>query len=199
MQKLLILVCGFLTFSFSAASPLDYTIPMQVKGVDAMKMIHDGNRLADTILQNKIESEKSRIYLDGDSDPEKMIILAKKSKLARFIVPYFQEQLNLHQKHLALKQVDDTQSGVSAKDRESLRKACADLGEIAELAMSTRQRGVSIQSMYKTLETQNEEFRIIVESIINSAFDVGLAKDETEAKKIASEFSNQIFKNCMSY
>ena len=166
---------------------------MQVKGIDSMKMIQDANRLASINLENKIESEKTRIYQEGQGDPEKMLVLAKKSKLARWVVPYFQGQLNTQN-------INKSNNG-SVNDsinREKLRQTCIDLGDAAKAAMQTRQRGVSIQDMYKTLEGQDEKFRVVIELIINDAFSVKLAKNESEVESIVSEFSNQVFRSCMS-
>lgn len=192
-MKKIMLICGLLASGFSFGSPLDYTIPMQVKGIDSMKMIQDANRLASINLENKIESEKTRIYQEGQGDPEKMLVLAKKSKLARWVVPYFQGQLNTQN-------INKSNNG-SVNDsinREKLRQTCIDLGDAAKAAMQTRQRGVSIQDMYKTLEGQDEKFRVVIELIINDAFSVKLAKNESEVESIVSEFSNQVFRSCMS-
>ena len=79
-----------------------------------------------------------------------------------------------------------------------MRQTCTDLGGVAKTVMQTRQRGVSIQDMYKTLEGQDEKFRVVIELIINDAFSVKLAKNESEAGSIVSEFSNQVFRSCMS-
>ena len=191
-MKKLILICGLLASGFSSGNPLDHTIPMQVKGIDSMKMIQDANRLASINLENKIENEKTKIYQEGQSDPEKMLALAKKSKLARWVVPYFQDQLNIHNINKS------SSTPTNNLSREQMRQTCTDLGGVAKTVMQTRQRGVSIQDMYKTLEGQDEKFRVVIELIINDAFSVKLAKNESEAGSIVSEFSNQVFRSCMS-
>lgn len=191
-MKRLILMCGLLTSGFSFGNPLDHTIPMQVKGIDSVKMIQDANKLARINLENKIENEKTKIYQEGQSDPEKMLALAKKSKLARWVVPYFQDQLNIQNINKS------SSTPTNSLSREQMRQTCTDLGDVAKTVMQTRQRGVSIQDMYKTLEGQDEKFRVVIELIINDAFSVKLAKNESEAGSIVSEFSNQVFRSCMS-
>lgn len=191
-MKRLILMCGLLASGFSFGNPLDHTIPMQVKGIDSVKMIQDANKLARINLENKIENEKTKIYQEGQSDPEKMLALAKKSKLARWVVPYFQDQLNIQNINKS------SSTPTNSLSREQMRQTCTDLGDVAKTVMQTRQRGVSIQDMYKTLEGQDEKFRVVIELIINDAFSVKLAKNESEAASIVSEFSNQIFRSCMS-
>ena len=191
-MKKLILILGVLASGFSFGGPLDHTIPMQVKGIDSVKMIQDANKLARINLENKIENEKTKIYQEGQSDPEKMLALAKKSKLARWVVPYFQDQLNIQNINKS------SSTPTSNLSREQMRQTCINLGDVAKTAMQTRQRGVSIQDMYKTLEGQDEKFRVVIELIINDAFSVKLAENESEAGSIVSEFSNQVFRSCMS-
>lgn len=191
-MKKLILILGVLASGFSFGGPLDHTIPMQVKGIDSVKMIQDANKLARINLENKIENEKTKIYQEGQSDPEKMLALAKKSKLARWVVPYFQDQLNIQNINKS------SSTPTSNLSREQMRQTCTNLGDVAKTAMQTRQRGVSIQDMYKTLEGQDEKFRVVIELIINDAFSVKLAENESEAGSIVSEFSNQVFRSCMS-
>lgn len=191
-MKRLILMCGLFASGFSFGNPLDHTIPMQVKGIDSVKMIQDANKLARINLENKIENEKTKIYQEGQSDPEKMLALAKKSKLARWVVPYFQDQLNIQNINKS------SSTPTNSLSREQMRQTCTDLGDVAKTVMQTRQRGVSIQDMYKTLEGQDEKFRVVIELIINDAFSVKLAKNESEAGSIVSEFSNQVFRSCMS-
>lgn len=191
-MKKLILILGVLASGFSFGGPLDHTIPMQVKGIDSVKMIQDANKLARINLENKIENEKTKIYQEGQSDPEKMLALAKKSKLARWVVPYFQDQLNIQNINKS------SSTPTSNLSREQMRQTCTNLGDVAKTAMQTRQRGVSIQDMYKALEGQDEKFRVVIELIINDAFSVKLAENESEAGSIVSEFSNQVFRSCMS-
>lgn len=191
-MKKLILILGVLASGFSFGGPLDHTIPMQVKGIDSVKMIQDANKLARINLENKIENEKTKIYQEGQSDPEKMLALAKKSKLARWVVPYFQDQLNIQNIN------KPSSTPTNNLSREQMRQTCTNLGDVAKTAMQTRQRGVSIQDMYKTLEGQDEKFRVVIELIINDAFSVKLAENESEAGSIVSEFSNQVFRSCMS-
>lgn len=191
-MKKLILILGVLASGFSFGGPLDHTIPMQVKGIDSVKMIQDANKLARINLENKIENEKTKIYQEGQSDPEKMLALAKKSKLARWVVPYFQDQLNIQNINKS------SSTPTNNLSREQMRQTCTNLGDVAKTAMQTRQRGVSIQDMYKTLEGQDEKFRVVIELIINDAFSVKLAENESEAGSIVSEFSNQVFRSCMS-
>lgn len=78
---------------------IDPYIVLQTKPIDSMKMMEDGERLSRIMQNNKVEQEKSRIYKDGGGDPEVMLELAKKSKLARLIVPYFQEQAYQQQQY----------------------------------------------------------------------------------------------------
>ena len=191
-MKKLILILGVLASGFSFGGPLDHTIPMQVKWIDSVKMIQDANKLARINLENKIENEKTKIYQEGQSDPEKMLALAKKSKLARWVVPYFQDQLNIQNINKS------SSTPTNNLSREQMRQTCTNLGDVAKTAMQTRQRGVSIQDMYKTLEGQDEKFRVVIELIINDAFSVKLAENESEAGSIVSEFSNQVFRSCMS-
>lgn len=191
-MKKLILILGVLASGFSFGGPLDHTIPMQVKGIDSVKMIQDANKLARINLENKIENEKTKIYQEGQSDPEKMLALAKKSKLARWVVPYFQDQLNIQNINKS------SSTPTNNLSREQMRQTCTNLGDVAKTAMQTRQRGVSIQDMYKALEGQDEKFRVVTELIINDAFSVKLAENESEAGSIVSEFSNQVFRSCMS-
>lgn len=191
-MKKLILILGVLASGLSFGGPLDHTIPMQIKGIDSVKMTQDANKLARINLENKIENEKTKIYQEGQSDPEKMLALAKKSKLARWVVPYFQDQLNIQNINKS------SSTPANSLSREQMRQTCTDLGDVAKTAMQTRQRGVSIQDMYKTLEGQDEKFRVVIELIINDAFSVNLAKNESEAGSIVSEFSNQVFRSCMS-
>ncbi|MFX9324876.1 hypothetical protein ABTP01_16480 [Acinetobacter baumannii] len=191
-MKNFVFFCGLFISSFSFGSPLDYRIPMQTKSIDTVKMIEDANRLASISMENKIEGEKNRIYREGKSDPEKMLALAKNSKLARWVVPYFQDQLNIYNANKPNDNIISDPVG-----REKLRQTCIDLGDVAKSAMQARQRGVSIQDMYKTLEGQDEKYRVIIELIINDAFGVKLAQNKSEVDSIVSEFSNQIFRGCM--
>ncbi|WP_173911042.1 hypothetical protein [Acinetobacter sp. Marseille-Q1618] len=92
-MKKLILICGLLTFMIRGnCYPLDTSIPLQVKNIDIIKMMEDGNRISEINANNAIEREKNRIYKEGQGNAEVMLELAKKSKLASKIVPYFQEQ-----------------------------------------------------------------------------------------------------------
>ncbi|MGR2824235.1 hypothetical protein FY048_01635 [Acinetobacter sp. 1124_18A] len=91
MRKIIFLFGIFLPI-FGFCGGIDPYIPLQTRQIDANKMMQDSERMSQIMQSNNIEREKSRIYKEGDGDPEVMLELAKKSKMARLIVPYFQEQ-----------------------------------------------------------------------------------------------------------
>lgn len=90
-MKKLILICGLLASSFSFGG-IDPYIPLRTNQIDMIKMVRDADNLSKITLNNRIEKEKARIYKEGQGDAEIMLELAKKSKIASQIVPYFQEQ-----------------------------------------------------------------------------------------------------------
>lgn len=90
MKKILFITC--LAMSSLSFSGLDAYIPLQTTAVDAVQMVQNGNALSQMMINDKIESEKIRIYNEGQGDTEVMLNLARQSKMARFVVPYFQHQ-----------------------------------------------------------------------------------------------------------
>ena len=90
-MKKLILIFGLLASSFSFGE-IDPYIPLRTNQIDMIKMVRDADNLSKITLNNRIEKEKARIYKEGQGDAVIMLELAKKSKIASQIVPYFQEQ-----------------------------------------------------------------------------------------------------------
>ncbi|RLZ06571.1 hypothetical protein EAH57_15635 [Acinetobacter sp. 2JN-4] len=78
------------------------------------------------------------------------------------------------------------------------RKNCLALAKFGESAMKARQRGISIIDMHKAVEKEPEPVKKIMESIINEAFDFPIYKNLEYADVVASEYSNQFYKICIS-
>lgn len=90
MKKIIIVFFALFPL-YGVCDGVDPNIVFQIKPVDTIKMLSDGDRLSRAMQSGAVESEKTRIYRDANGDPQGMLDLAKKSKLARFVVPYFQE------------------------------------------------------------------------------------------------------------
>ena len=90
MKKIVIGFFALFPF-YGMCDGIDPNIVLQIKPIDTMKMMSDGDRLSRAMQSGAVEREKTRIYRDANGDPQGMLELAKKSKLARFVVPYFQE------------------------------------------------------------------------------------------------------------
>lgn len=79
---------------------IDPSIPLQARGVDAIQMLADGDKLSQLWRQQKSDQELSRIYKESQGDVNKMLTLGQQSPLARLIVPQIQAQQAASQKNL---------------------------------------------------------------------------------------------------
>lgn len=79
---------------------IDPSIPLQARGVDAIQMLADGDKLSQLWRQQKSDQELSRIYKESEGDVSKMLSLGQQSPLARLIVPQIQAQQAASQKNL---------------------------------------------------------------------------------------------------
>lgn len=96
-MKKSLLIFGLLASGFSFGATLDTSIYSNIKTIDAVQMQRNGENLAQLWRDQKINKEISRIYKEGQGDPERMLELSKKSNLAEWIVPQMQERVNQQQ------------------------------------------------------------------------------------------------------
>ncbi|MHC3123220.1 hypothetical protein [Acinetobacter sp. GN11] len=78
---------------------IDPSIPLQARGVDAIQMLADGDKLSQLWRQQKSDQELNRIYNESQGDVNKMLSLGQQSPLARLIVPQIQAQQMATQKN----------------------------------------------------------------------------------------------------
>lgn len=78
---------------------IDPSIPLQARGVDAIQMLADGDKLSQLWRQQKSDQELNRIYNESQGDVNKMLTLGQQSPLARLIVPQIQAQQMATQKN----------------------------------------------------------------------------------------------------
>ncbi|MCJ9255949.1 hypothetical protein [Acinetobacter baumannii] len=79
---------------------IDPSIPLQARGVDAIQMLADGDKLSQLWRQQKSDQELNRIYNESQGDVNKMLSLGQQSQMARLIVPQIQAQQAASQKNL---------------------------------------------------------------------------------------------------
>ncbi|WP_446089900.1 hypothetical protein [Acinetobacter sp. 1124_18A] len=79
---------------------IDPSIPLQARGVDAIQMLADGDKLSQLWRQQKSDQELNRIYNESQGDVNKMLNLGQQSQMARYIVPQLQAQQTASQKNL---------------------------------------------------------------------------------------------------
>jgi hypothetical protein len=78
---------------------IDPSIPLQARGVDAIQMLADGDKLSQLWRQQKSDQELNRIYNESQGDVSKMLTLGQQSPLARLVVPQIQAQQAAQQKN----------------------------------------------------------------------------------------------------
>lgn len=76
-------------------------------------------------------------------------------------------------------------------------KDCNSGAEMAESIMSTRQSGESIRTIYKALESIQDDSSEIIKDIVNRAYSQPLYSNDVDKKNAVREFGDQIFKECM--
>jgi len=79
---------------------IDPSIPLQARGVDAIQMLADGDKLSQLWRQQKSDQELNRIYNESQGDVSKMLSLGQQSPLARLVVPQLQAQQATQQKNI---------------------------------------------------------------------------------------------------
>ena len=77
---------------------LDYSLPLQVKAPDMMRMLDQGSQLAQFYTQQKSDGELNRLYKETNGDLNKMLEIGKTSPMARFVMPQLQAQQAAQQK-----------------------------------------------------------------------------------------------------
>lgn len=103
---------------------IDPSIPLMAKGIDAIQMLDDGNKLAQLWQGQKTDAEMNRIYKVAGGDQGKMMQLGQQSALARLVMPQLQAQQTAQQKALLEQQ-----------------KAQADIGKTNSEAFKNNQQG----------------------------------------------------------
>lgn len=83
---------------------LDSSIPLMAKGIDGLKMLDDGSKIAQLWQSQKTDGELNRLYKETNGDLNKMMEIGKTSPLARFVMPQLQAQQAAQQKTLLDKQ-----------------------------------------------------------------------------------------------
>lgn len=71
---------------------LDPSIPLMAKGVDTLKMLDDGSKLAQLWQSQKTDAEMNRLYKESSGDLDKMLEIGKQSPMARYVMPQLQSQ-----------------------------------------------------------------------------------------------------------
>lgn len=74
---------------------------------------------------------------------------------------------------------------------------CLAITELAESANYARQNRVPITEMYKTLANQDPDVRRIAKILIDSAYEIPLAKSKDEAELVILEYTNRFFSECI--
>lgn len=77
---------------------LDSSIPLMAKGIDGLKMLDDGSKIAQLWQSQKTDSELNRLYKETNGDLNKMMEIGKTSPMARFVMPQLQAQQAAQQK-----------------------------------------------------------------------------------------------------
>ena len=77
---------------------LDSSIPLMAKGIDGLKMLDDGSKIAQLWQSQKTDGELNRLYKETNGDLNKMLEIGKTSPLARFVMPQLQAQQAAQQK-----------------------------------------------------------------------------------------------------
>ena len=77
---------------------LDSSIPLMAKGIDGLKMLDDGSKIAQLWQSQKTDGELNRLYKETNGDLNKMMEIGKTSPMARFVMPQLQAQQAAQQK-----------------------------------------------------------------------------------------------------
>ena len=77
---------------------LDSSIPLMAKGIDGLKMLDDGSKIAQLWQSQKTDGELNRLYKETNGDLDKMLEIGKTSPMARFVMPQLQAQQAAQQK-----------------------------------------------------------------------------------------------------
>lgn len=94
---------------------LDSSIPLMAKGIDGLKMLDDGSKIAQLWQSQKTDGELNRLYKETNGDLNKMMEIGKTSPMARFVMPQLQAQQAAQQKaaldqQKTLSDIEKTQS-----------------------------------------------------------------------------------------
>ena len=90
---------------------LDASIPLMAKGVDGLKMLDDGSKIAQLWQSQKTDGELNRLYKETNGDLNKMMEIGKTSPMARFVMPQLQAQQAAQQKAVLDKQKIEAEIG----------------------------------------------------------------------------------------
>ena len=153
---------------------LDSSIPLMAKGIDGLKMLDDGSKIAQLWQSQKTDGELNRLYKETNGDLNKMLEIGKTSPLARFVMPQLQAQKAAQQK--------------AALDQQ---KTLSDIGKTQSEAFKNNQQGggFNLDNTAKLMDKANQALYVAAQSgdanavklALNNAKSAGLFDSNPEA------------------
>ncbi|ENV46054.1 hypothetical protein P255_01420 [Acinetobacter brisouii CIP 110357] len=154
---------------------IDASIPLMAQGIDGIKMLQDGSKLADQFIQNKADGELSRIYKESNGDLNKMLQIGQQSPMARWIMPQLQAQQAAQQQQMLNQQ--KTQSEIY-KNMGSGGKDFADAGNTTQKTANSRLTDAK-QAIFAGAQNGNPQF---IRMGLDAAKAAGAIDDQTHAQ-----------------